>query len=103
MQAKENNYEICAVLLTSTKAPHISAIEIMRGSTTMYSHVGYNAMARCESIANEKKERLHACVKCLKQMLSNSTLTVKRLLRQQPVNARFETLRLASGSETTTV
>ena len=50
MQTKDNNYEICAVLLTRAKAPHISAIENTRGVTTMCANVEYNDMARCECI-----------------------------------------------------
>ena len=56
---RKGNYEICAVLLTRAKAPHISAIEIMRGSTTMYSNVEYSDMARCECIAKQKNDNIH--------------------------------------------
>ena len=61
MQTKESNYEICAVLLTRANTPRISAIEIMRGSTTMYSNVEYSDMARCEWIANKriKNDNIH--------------------------------------------
>ena len=61
MQSKEGNYEICGVLLTRAKAPHISAIEIMRGLTTMYSNVEYGDMARCECIANKERTTTYMC------------------------------------------